>query len=76
MSFILHGRNADGRLVTVTLGRYPDLSLKGAREQAARQRQALEGGADPNAEKRARKAQATTPAADESPALRALLWEY
>lgn len=38
VSFILHARNAAGKLVLVTLGRYPDLSLKEARELAARQR--------------------------------------
>jgi hypothetical protein len=79
VSFILHIRNADGKLVLVTLGRYPDLSLKEARELAARQRVALKGGADLNAEKRARKAKADADAAlglDTAPALRALLWEY
>src|SRR5688572_15819813 len=59
VSFILHARNATGKLVLVTLGRYPDLSLKDAREQAARQRLALKQGADPNAEKRAHRARAT-----------------
>jgi integrase len=76
VSFILHIRNADGKLVLVTLGRYPDLSLKEARELAARQRQALKQGADLNAEKRARKAKAAAPAENTFPALRALLWEY
>jgi hypothetical protein len=56
VSFILHVRSGVGKFVLVTLGRYPDLSLKEAREQAARQRLALKQGADPNAEKRARRA--------------------
>jgi integrase len=76
VSFILHSRNAAGKLVLVTLGRYPDMSLKEAREVAARQRQALKNGADLNAEKRARKTQTAVPREYTSPALRALLWEY
>jgi hypothetical protein len=36
VSFILHVRNGVGKLVLVTLGRYPHLSLKEAREHAAR----------------------------------------
>jgi integrase len=76
VSFILHARNGVGKLVLVTLGRYPDLSLKEAREQAARQRLALKQGADLNAEKRARKTKAATQVEDTSPTLRALLWEY
>lgn len=74
MSFILHAGNPAGQFVTVTLGRYPDLPLKAAREMAVRQRQALKSGVDPNAEKRARRERAD--AAETSPVLRAIVGEY
>lgn len=74
VSFILHARDAAGRLQTVTLGRYPDLSLKSAREMAAATRQALRSGEDVNAAKRARRAPAE--ALDATPTLGEILSEY
>jgi integrase len=53
--FILKCRDATSRLKTITLGRYPDLSLRQAREQAAQTRIALKDGADPNLKKRSRR---------------------
>ena len=67
-------RAGAGKLVTVTLGRYPDLSLKVARELAARQRQALKDGANINAEKRARRDRVKADTA--APTLREIIGEY
>ena len=58
ISFAVKCRDAGSRLKTITLGRYPDLSLKQAREQAAQTRIALKNGIDPNEEKRLRRAAA------------------
>jgi len=51
--FLLRARGLDGRNHAITLGHYPSLSLKEARERAAAQRQLIKDGQDPNATKRA-----------------------
>ncbi|MCX7299104.1 MAG: tyrosine-type recombinase/integrase [Rhodobacterales bacterium] len=72
--FILHTRNASAKLTTVTLGRYPDISLKTARDLAAHQRLALKSGADINRDKRELRAPAEV---EESvPTLGEILTEY
>ncbi len=55
ISFILKCRGADSKPTTVTLGRYPDLTLKEARERAAKNRQALKDGAPLNEAKRGKR---------------------
>ncbi|MCW1918024.1 integrase family protein [Rhodobacter sp. KR11] len=72
--FVFSGRGADSRSVTVTLGRYPDLSLKAAREEALRQRLALKSGVDVNAKKR--QLRETAKATAEVVTLEALVIEY
>jgi integrase len=74
VSFILHARNATGKLQLVTLGRYPDLTLKAARELAARTRQALKGGEDVNGAKRTRRA--SIKGQETAPTLGEILVEY
>jgi len=70
-SFAMKARGADGRLRTVTLGSYPDISVKTARDQAAGIRTDLKSGKDINAQKRKLRE-----AAAEAVTLRALLTEY
>ncbi len=53
ISFILKARDAGSKLQTITLGQFPDISLKEAREQANEKRLALKAGRDINDEKRA-----------------------
>lgn len=55
ISFIVKSRGADSKVKTVTLGRYPDLSLKTARERATKVRQALKDGVEINDEKRVKR---------------------
>lgn len=74
-SFAMRSRDAAGRLHTVTLGRYPDLKLREAREQTAIARQALKRGDDVNAEKRARRSARGAPSLD-VPTLGDVLDEY
>lgn len=52
-TFLLKARGGDGRMATVTLGPYPMLSLKDARQKAMACLLAIKNGEDPNAEKRA-----------------------
>ncbi|SEO00875.1 protein of unknown function [Pseudorhodobacter antarcticus] len=52
VSFILKARNAASQLKTVTLGTYPEMSLKEAREKASNSRRDLKAGKDINSEKR------------------------
>ena len=52
-TFLLKARGRDGRMATVTLGPYPMLSLKDARQKAMACLLALKNCEDPNAEKRA-----------------------
>lgn len=52
ITFILKSRNAANKLQTITLGAYPDISLKDAREKASQARLDLKAGKDINAEKR------------------------
>lgn len=70
----LHARSAAGRLQTVTLGRYPELPLKGARELAATTRQSPRSGEDVSAAKRARRIPAET--SEASPTLGEILAEH
>lgn len=48
----------DGKQKTLTVGKYPEVSLKAARLALAEAKQKLENGIDPNAEKQEAKAQA------------------
>lgn len=57
--FAYKGRHPDGRTRTVTIGDYPAISLKQARDRAAEIRQEMKGGADPTQDKR-RQRQVTT----------------
>lgn len=70
--FVLRARGKDQRSHTITLGHYPDLSLKEAREQAAEQRWLIISGQDPNATKRAARQRAES----ESVTLAELLDEF
>ena len=54
-TFILKARDASSKMQTITLGTYPEMGLKAAREEAARIRLKLKKGEDPNAVKRARR---------------------
>jgi Arm DNA-binding domain len=53
VTFILRARDAGGTVKTVTLGTYPDMSLKAAREAASKARLDLKSGRNVNAEKKA-----------------------
>ena len=53
VTFILKARDAASKLQTITLGSYPEMTLKSAREEAARVGLDLKKGQDPNAVKRA-----------------------
>lgn len=74
ISFALKARGADGKLQTITLGRYPEMSLKEARAEATRKRLDLKSGVDINGEKRSRRAAAIE--ASDAPTLLELLREY
>jgi integrase len=51
ITFILKAKNSANQLKTITLGTYPEMSLKEAREQASRSRLDLKAGKDINLEK-------------------------
>lgn len=74
VTFILKARNASNKLQTVTLGAYPDMSLKEARELANRSRLELKAGKDINEEKR--RLRRTVAASDKTLPLRDLLDEF
>lgn len=74
ISFLLKSRDAAGILQTVTLGHYPEISLKEARDAALRVRLELKAGQDVNARKRAARKAAREHS--ETPTLRELLREY
>ena len=74
VAFILKARNAAGQLKTVTLGCYPQVSLKEAREAANRARLDLKDGRDINGEKRKIRTAAAQPA--ELVTLRDLVCEF
>jgi hypothetical protein len=69
-SFIFKGRDKFQQMKTVTLGQYPDLSLKAAREMAENTRRRLLNGEDPVALKR------TFTVTDESPTLSTIVEEF
>ncbi|WP_417271108.1 tyrosine-type recombinase/integrase [Celeribacter sp.] len=73
-TFALQVRDPRGKVKTITLGRYPELSLKAARDEAARKRLEVRSGVDVNGEKR-RLRQSVT-GEETSPSLRELLREY
>jgi integrase len=75
ISFILKARNAASKLQTLTLGQFPDISLKAAREQANEQRLALKAGRDINGEKRNARAVAAERAIT-APTLSDLIGEF
>lgn len=56
-TFTFHGRSLSGRTCQITLGQYPAISLKEARELAWAHRAALAQGRDPREEKQRAKAQ-------------------
>ena len=75
ISFVLKARGGpEAKPLTVTLGQYPDLSLKEARAEATQKRLDLKAGRDLNAERRARREAART--VTEAPTLRELLREF
>lgn len=74
MSFILKARDAASKLRTITLGRFPDMSLKEAREAATRSRLDLKAGKDINAEKKA--ARVAVQGGGDEPPLADLAVEY
>lgn len=75
VSFLLKARGGpEAKPLTVTLGQYPDLSLKEARAQAAQKRLDLKAGRDLNAERRAQREAART--VMDAPTLRELLREF
>ncbi len=57
-TFAYRGNDRDQRKTTVTIGEHPEISLKRAREEAARIRAELKEGKNPNQEKRHRRAAA------------------
>lgn len=74
VTFILKTRNAANKLKTVTLGTYPAMSLKEARDAALRARLDLKAGVDINAAKRQLRHEASNPA--DTVTLRALIGEF
>jgi len=74
VTFALKTRNAASQLVTVTIGQYPDISLKDAREEATRRRLELKAGRDINAEKRLLREATRNPST--APTLREILREF
>ena len=74
VTFILKTRNAANKLKTITLGTYPAMSLKEARDAAGRARLELKAGVDINAAKRQLRQEATNPT--NSVTLRALVAEF
>jgi hypothetical protein len=53
VTFSLRARDSSGKMKTITLGTYPDMSLKAARDAAAKARLDLKSGRDVNSEKKA-----------------------
>lgn len=74
VSFILKTRDAASKLTTVTLGQFPSMTLKTAREDASRKRLDLKAGRDINEEKRNLRLTANTPST--APTLAQLVIEY
>lgn len=74
ITFILKTRDAASSLKTITLGRFPEMSLKEAREAATQCRLDLKAGKDINGEKRA--VRAAGKASSDAPTLKDLLLEY
>lgn len=74
VSFVLKARNSASVLKTITLGHFPDMSLKVARDAANAARLALKAGSDVNAEKRALRDAARMPST--APSLSELVIEY
>jgi integrase len=73
-TFILKARNAANKLQTITLGSYPNMSLKEAREKANQARLDLKAGRDINEEKREVRRSATVSGQEVS--LRDLVGEF
>ena len=73
-TFLLKARDAASRPKTVTLGHYPEMSLREAREAATRARLDLKEGKDINAEKRLVRQAARHDS--QTPTLRELVQEY
>ena len=74
VAFILKSRNAANKLKTITIGAYPEMSLKEAREEASRSRLQLKAGKDVNEEKRLVRQAAAQPTTGIS--LRELIGEF
>ncbi len=75
INFILKARDAGSKLQTITLGQFPDISLKEARELANEKRLALKAGRDINKEKRTLRAAAAEEAIT-APTLSELIGEF
>lgn len=74
VTFILKSRDAANKLRTITIGAYPEMSLKEAREEASRSRLQLKAGKDINEEKRRVRQAAAQPTT--GIALRELIGEF
>lgn len=74
ITFILKSRNAANKLATITLGQFPDISLKEAREEATKRRLDLKAGKDINGEKR--RARQVIASKTEVPVLSELVVEF
>ncbi|MBC2834059.1 tyrosine-type recombinase/integrase [Paragemmobacter straminiformis] len=72
--FVLRARNAAGKMQTVTLGAYPDLTLKSARDAANRTKLEMKSGRDINGEKKL--VRETTLMEQDKTTLRAVVLEY
>lgn len=72
--FALRARNAAGVMKTVTLGTYPDMALKAARETANQIKLDMKSGRDPNAEKDALRQAASIE--NDKTTLREIVLEY
>lgn len=70
-TFVVKSRGSDGRVHTVTLGTYPNMTLRDARKQAQTTIADIKSGQNINAMKRARRS-----AHETCPTLRLLLEEY
>jgi integrase len=73
-AFVLKSRNSVGQIKTITLGHYPSLSLKQAREAANFHRLELKAGRDVNAERKKDREAAKTK--NQDPTLSEILIEY
>lgn len=74
ISFILKARDHASRVQTITIGRFPGMSLKEAREESTKRRLELKAGKDINGEKRA--ARVVVADTNDAPTLSDLLNEY